>query len=161
MLAKQLALAETSNVVEPARKYDTGKLTSSEIETIRAIFNLFDTKHNGTIRTEELQALHQKLGEPLTDEETEDAMDELDTDGTGEVTFPRFVYWWNEAHKGGKRSSQYTNRFKLLNAKLSDSTFSVDKVVVQDSGMPYTLEYRLNFYYKQGNGELKTDLTMA
>jgi hypothetical protein len=131
LLARQLALAETSNVVEIDSKY-AGGLSAAEIETIRAVFNLFDVRHNGTIHTSELQSLHQKLGEPLTDDEAEESMEELDPSQQGEVTFNKFVYWWYSTHKGGKKSTQYTNRFKLLNAKLADSSFSVDKVVVQD-----------------------------
>src|SRR4051812_15481463 len=33
--------------------------------------------------------------------------------------------------------------------------FDCDSHATSFSGTPYTLEYRLNFYYKQGNGELK------
>ena len=33
--------------------------------------------------------------------------------------------------------------------------FNVDRVITQDSGTPYTLEYRLNFYYKNPNAALR------
>lgn len=162
-LHRQLTLTEVSNVVDIEQKYNLStpghtqtKLTASEIETIRAIFNLFDTTGSGTISTNEIKALHSKLGEPLTDEEAASAISELDQDGSGLVNFNKFLFWWSQAHSGAKRGSQYTARFKLIHAKLKETeSFNTDKVITQDSGIPYTLEYRLNFYYKQENLGLK------
>lgn len=162
-LNRQLTLSEVSNVVDVERKYglkasgspNDVKLTPSEVETLRAVYNLFDVEQKGTISTKEIQALHTKLGEPMTESEAIAATKELDQDGTGQVNFHQFLWWWYENHKGGKKSSKYTERFKLISAKLSDVSFQVDRVIVQDSGTPYTLEYRLNFYYKQPNSSLK------
>ena len=55
----------------------------------------------------------------------------------------------------GKKSTRYTERFKLVSAKLSPEVFNVDRVITQDSGTPYTLEYRLCFYLKQPNAALR------
>jgi hypothetical protein len=89
-LNRQITLNDLSNVVDLEHKYNLTtpghaqtKLTASEIETIRAIFNLFDTAGSGTISTNEIKALHAKLGEPLTDEEAAAAISELDQDGSG------------------------------------------------------------------------------
>ena len=162
-LARQLTLTEVSNVVDVERKYGIKapgqpsevKLTASEVETIRAIFNMFDVEQKGTISTSEIQRLHSKLGEPMSEEEAQAATKELDQDGTGQVNFHQFLYWWFEQHKNGKKSTRYTERFKLVSAKLSSDAFNVERVITQDSGTPYTLEYRLNFYYKQPNAALR------
>ena len=101
-LNRQLTLTEVSNVVDVERKYrlpipvlnpDSGasavqsiqqlNLSASEIETIRAIFNMFDVHQTGQISTKELSALHKQLGEPLTDDEANAAVSELDQEGTG------------------------------------------------------------------------------
>jgi hypothetical protein len=42
-----------------------------------------------------------------------------------------------------------------MHAKLTTSEFDVERVITQDSGEVYTLEYRLNFYYKSPNQSLK------
>jgi len=171
-LTRQLTLTEVSNVVDLEKKYklpipvvDSSSgattiqqvnLSASEIETIRAIFNMFDTEQKGEISTRELQALHKQLGEPLTDDEANAAVSELDQDGSGTVSFNKFLIWWYHQHsQGGKKGSAYTQRFKLMHAKLTTREFNVDKVITQDSGEVYTLEYRLNFYYKNNNQSLK------
>jgi inorganic pyrophosphatase len=74
---------------------------------------------------------------------------------TGLVNFNKFLFWWSSAHSGGKRGSHYTARFKLIHAKVQAESFNVDKVITQPSGSPGTLEYRLNFYYKQESKALK------
>ena len=99
-LSRQLTLTEVSNVVDVERKYGLRapgqptdlKLTPSEVETIRAIFNLFDVEQRGTISTSEIHALHAKLGEPMSQEEAAAATKELDTSGTGQVNFHQFLY---------------------------------------------------------------------
>ena len=162
-LNRQLTLTEVSNVVDIEKKYGLSapgqpaevRLTPSEVETIRAIFNLFDVEQRGTISVKEIRSLHSKLGEPMNEQEADVAMKELDQDGTGEVNFHQFLYWWFESHKNGKKSTRYTERFKLVHAKLSSEHFNVERVITQDSGVPYTLEYRLNFYYKQPNSALR------
>jgi hypothetical protein len=108
-LNRQLTLTEVSNVVDVEKKYrlpipvaeSNGSLSvqqlnlsASEIETIRAIFNMFDTEQAGEISTRELRALHKQLGEPLTDEEATAAVAELDQEGSGHVTFNKFLIWW-------------------------------------------------------------------
>ena len=162
-LHRQLTLTEVSNVVDVEKKYGLSapgqpaevRLTPSEVETIRAIFNLFDVEQRGTISVKEIRSLHAKLGEPMNESEADVAMKELDQDGTGEVNFHQFLYWWAESHRNGKKSTRYTERFKLVHAKLQSEHFNVERVITQDSGTPYTLEYRLNFYYKQPNSALR------
>lgn len=58
----------------------------------------FDTEQKGEISTKELSTLHKQLGEPLTDEEAQNAVSELDQEGRGSVTFNKFLIWWYHQH---------------------------------------------------------------
>lgn len=125
-LNRQLTLTEVSNVVDVERKYrlpipvlnpDSGasavqgiqqlNLSASEIETIRAIFNMFDVHQTGQISTKELSALHKQLGEPLTDDEANAAVSELDQEGTGRSVHDRATSACNglRSNRGVARSS--------------------------------------------------------
>lgn len=44
---------------------------------MKAIFDLFDVSGEGKISPDELKALHQKLGEPISDEEAEAAVKDI------------------------------------------------------------------------------------
>lgn len=161
-LQRLLRLSEASNleVVPKAGAVPGMSLMSpSEIETLRGIFNLFDVKQEGRISVGELKALHTKLGEPLSDAEAAAAVKNLDRDGSGVVTFDKFLLWWYENHKmTGKKGDAYTARFKLLSAKLhSDGKekFELSRVVIKPAGDVGSTDYRLNFYYKQNNGSLR------
>lgn len=84
-------------------------MSPEEEAEVRRIFDMFDHNRNGCITVKEVQALHLKMGEPLTDKETEDALREmagLTTDGAGspeplkEVSFEIFMTWWKRSHSG-------------------------------------------------------------
>jgi hypothetical protein len=133
----------------------SSKLCGSEVEKLRAVFNLFDSAQSGVVSLSGIQALHEKLGEPLTDIEAAEAVRALDRDGSGIVTFDKFLLWWYESHRGGKKSDAYTQRFKLLSAKLQTTDFDSQRVIVQETGERATLQFRVNYYYKQPSGALK------
>ena len=46
-------------------------IAPSEMRVMRSIFQLFDEAGSGSIQAKDLQRLHIKLGEPITDEEAE------------------------------------------------------------------------------------------
>lgn len=58
---------------------------------MRAIFKLFDADQSGAITADELQELHAKLGEPLTDEEAVAAIEAFSSPGSTQVSFEEFV----------------------------------------------------------------------
>ena len=47
----------------------------------------------------DLKDLHQKLGEPITDEEAAEAFRIMNFSDDGQVTFPQFMKWWQVDHK--------------------------------------------------------------
>eukprot|EP01052_Picozoa_sp_SAG31_P052560 SAG31_NODE_13030_length_898_cov_1.035044_2_plen_128_part_00 len=82
-----------------------GDMTPEEEIEVRRIFDMFDTNRNGMIFASDLQALHLKMGEPLTDGEAAVALREMAGDGSGgiddvqldEVSFETFLNWWKRA----------------------------------------------------------------
>lgn len=129
-LQRALTLTSLSNVT--AQDANAGmKMTPAEIETLRAIFNMFDRSGSGSVRSDEIKQLHAKLGESITDDEAHAFATELDPEGRGSVSFTNFLVWYYQQHKRGKRSSGYQQRFKLLSAKLLNSEFNMDRIVMQ------------------------------
>jgi inorganic pyrophosphatase len=122
-------------------------------EQVRAIFDMYDVNHDGDLDAGEIANLHMRLGEPLTDEEAKDAVQELDADNDGSVNFEDFFIWWNEHHKGGHRNKTYSERFKFVSAKLG-SDFDLKKLETKEFGVFGTLEYRIQYWYPNADGKL-------
>ena len=62
-------------------------LTAEELAEFREIFNLVDLDKGGTISKEELRQLMNTLGLKPTQEELNSMVEEIDTDGNGEIDF--------------------------------------------------------------------------
>jgi len=66
-----------------------------EQELSAAVHSLFDHEHNGLASVAELRRLLTSFGEPLTDEELDVMMKQLEPDGDGKVTcngiYPSFI----------------------------------------------------------------------
>lgn len=59
----------------------------------------------GRVSVQNLKDLHTQLGEPITDEEADEAMEMLaqyDVNPEGGFTFDTFVKLWTETHDPGK-----------------------------------------------------------
>lgn len=59
-------------------------------EDLRDAFNMFDSDRSGFIDRDEVRALMKKLAQALTEEEIDAIMEEVDTDGDGEISFQEF-----------------------------------------------------------------------
>jgi len=59
-------------------------------EDLRDAFNMFDADRSGFIDRDEVRALMKKLAQTLTEEEIDAIMEEVDTDGDGEISFEEF-----------------------------------------------------------------------
>jgi len=57
---------------------------------LRDAFAVFDDDNSGSISRAELKKLMKNLGQTLTDAELDAMMDEVDTDGDGEIDFAEF-----------------------------------------------------------------------
>lgn len=62
-------------------------------------------RSSGTLESEEIKGLSKELGKPMSDEEVRDAMEEMDADGSGEVDWEEFLFWWQDqrTRPGGGR----------------------------------------------------------
>ena len=61
---------------------------------VRQAFNEFDADGSGEIDKHELQALSKRLGAPLSDEELDTALKDLDLNGDGVIDFEEFCRWY-------------------------------------------------------------------
>jgi len=59
-------------------------------EDLRDAFNMFDADRSGYIDRDEVRALMKKLAQTLTEDEIDAIMEEVDTDGDGEISFQEF-----------------------------------------------------------------------
>jgi calmodulin len=57
---------------------------------LRDAFRVFDTDNSGSIDRKELKRLMKKLGQALSDAELDAMMDEVDTNGDGQISFEEF-----------------------------------------------------------------------
>ena len=57
---------------------------------LRDAFAVFDKDGSGSISRNELKTLMKNLGQSLSDAELDAMMDEVDTDGNGEIDFQEF-----------------------------------------------------------------------
>lgn len=59
---------------------------AEDVARLRAVFAMADSTGTGYINVNELQALHHHLGEPLTDDEAQDAFRRIDVNHTGDIS---------------------------------------------------------------------------
>jgi Ca2+-binding EF-hand superfamily protein len=57
---------------------------------LRDAFRVFDTDNSGSIDKKELKRLMKKLGQALSEAELDAMMDEVDTNGDGQISFEEF-----------------------------------------------------------------------
>ncbi|WP_342380652.1 EF-hand domain-containing protein [Myxococcus stipitatus] len=70
------------------------ELTSSGNELLDT-FQRYDRNRTGAIERAEFARLLEALGQDVTDEELEIALDIVDTDKTGRISWSEFKVWWN------------------------------------------------------------------
>ena len=63
-------------------------------EEIKTMFSMADADGSGFVDEEEVKELSKKLGQKLSNTQLRTAMERMDPDGDGEVTFPEFEAWW-------------------------------------------------------------------
>jgi Ca2+-binding EF-hand superfamily protein len=61
-------------------------------------FDAFDEDGDGLVSIEELLALMDRIGEPLSRKEAEDALRRGDTDGDGQLSFDEFIAFMLSVH---------------------------------------------------------------
>ncbi|GAX22414.1 hypothetical protein FisN_14Hh027 [Fistulifera solaris] len=67
------------------------EFTDTELKAFRDAFRMFDLDGGGTIETHELKQVITQLGDNPTDEEIDDMIIAVDTNGDGEIDFEEFL----------------------------------------------------------------------
>jgi len=123
-------------------------MKNSDYESIKGIFEIFDKDQHGYLNVKELSSLHESLGEPLTFEEADLVMNELDKNSTGKVYLDEFVIWWINSHQEGN-TEKLTQKFKMEGSKIiNNNEFEIKNIFTQSEEELGTIKYRLHFFYK-------------
>jgi hypothetical protein len=77
----------------------------SVIAKIKQIFEIYDEDKSGSLETMELGMVFKSLKVELTDEELEKCAIDIDTDGSGTITFEEFSTWFLTGKEGAPASS--------------------------------------------------------
>ena len=94
----------------------------SLIAKIKQIFEIYDEDKSGSLETMELGMVFKSLKVELSDEELEKCAVDIDTDGSGTITFEEFSTWFLTGKEGAPESSgqQMFNSLKDKAAALSN-----------------------------------------
>ncbi|KAF0914665.1 hypothetical protein E2562_031127 [Oryza meyeriana var. granulata] len=108
-------------------------LTSEQMVAFQEAFLLFDKNGDGCITLEELAAVTRSLGLEPTDQELNDMMREVDTDGNGIIDFQEFLSLIARKMKDGDGDEELKEAFELrtvmtnLGEKMTDE--EVDQMI--------------------------------
>lgn len=72
---------------------------------VRDTFRAFDSDNGGTIDPEEFRRLCKRISPTMSEEDIAEALDVIDEDGDGEITFEEFEVWWNGDHAAELREA--------------------------------------------------------
>ena len=65
-------------------------------ELVREVFEAADKDESGVIDRDELRSIMKELGNPLSPTQLDEAMSDMDSDGSGEIDFVEFSAWWSK-----------------------------------------------------------------
>lgn len=97
--SKEGAVSRKASTAQRISAMDPATLLRKKNE-IRAVFRMFDSGGDGSIEAHEIVKLLKATGWQGSDEEAQAIMQELDDDGSGEVSFDEFFSWCVETGIG-------------------------------------------------------------
>ena len=68
--------------------------TTTDERVLRQVFDSLDLDGNGTLEGSEILAMSTRLGQDMSDAQCDEAMQAMDADGNGAVTFEEFKDYW-------------------------------------------------------------------
>ena len=90
------------------------QVPAEDVAMLKQIFGLADSTGDGFIDEEELIAMHQVLGEPMTPSEATSAFKAMDMNESGNISFDDFLSWYTLAHsRSGMLSKKGRRRAPL------------------------------------------------
>ena len=105
------------------------KLTPDEIAEFREIFNLVDKDGGGSITKHELADLMETLGIEASSDEIDFMINEIDTDGNGDIDFEEFVEVMSRKVNATYTSDQVKVAFKVFEAPHQPGFIKPDALV--------------------------------
>lgn len=93
---------------------------------VRTMFNKYDVDGSGTIDPEEFTLLCREYGYPISDEEAKLAVQTLDNEGVGSITFESFQKWWRDPKRFERVKLTDEEREYLNQAFASFMSFDMD-----------------------------------
>jgi hypothetical protein len=100
-------LVQLESEVEQAKQYiaenelKRDDRLEKQAEGCRTLFGLLDKDNSGFLDKEEVKKLCKEMGRRLGAQQLDDAMAEMDADGSGKVEFEEFEQWWGQQKGGG------------------------------------------------------------
>merc|ERR1712013_427951 len=89
-------------------------LTEEQIAEFKEAFSLFDRDNDGTITTKELGTVMRSLGQTPTEQELQDMIHEVDTDGNGTIDFPEFLQMMAKKMKDTDSEEEIIEAFRVF-----------------------------------------------
>lgn len=90
------------------------QLTEEEVTEFKEAFALFDKDGDGTIPTNELDAIMKQLGQSLAEEELQIMIEKADPDGTGYLDFTQFLDMMANIMKNTSEEDELREAFKIF-----------------------------------------------
>ena len=135
-------------------------------EDLREVFDLVDVDGGGTLDREEVGALADFFGEvAMSEAQIDEAMAEMDEDGSGEVDFDEFRAWYHsrEERKKAKEAEQQKAQEKNKDAAVARTRSITTKqertgeVDVNDPAFAEKLRQIFDRYDDDGSGEIDAE----
>jgi len=99
---------------EEGEEEDEFKLTDDQIQDFKDAFKKFDTEGNGEIPTSELGTVMRMLGHLLKDDELQEAIESVDSDGSGFVDIEEFLELMRMKTKESSDEAEIKEAFRIL-----------------------------------------------
>merc|ERR1712189_74287 len=99
---------------EGEEEEDEFKLTDDQVQDFKDAFKKFDTEGNGEIPTSELGTVMRMLGHLLKDEELQEAIESVDSDGSGFVDIEEFLELMRMKTKESADEAEIKEAFRIL-----------------------------------------------
>src|SRR3954462_3888607 len=90
------------------------QLTHEQIQEFKEAFSLFDKDGDGTITTKELGTVMRSLGQNPTEAELQDMIQEVDSNGNGQIDFPEFLTMMSKKMHENDTEEEIVEAFKVF-----------------------------------------------